>query len=168
MRFIPEAETDLWQTPPPPPAWSWHVYTPTATHMHSLKHTPFAVKVWKRLRVITEQPKAPQGINNRPNPETTNKISRLQGETGARVCVWMWGALLDMNIWLAFVRALLLLHECLHVCVFDCAGSCDCVAWVHVCECEQRAPYLSHPTGLLWPPRTCWLLHSNPPKTFTP
>ncbi len=36
--------------------------------------------------MITEQPKAPQGINNRPNPETTNTISRLQREMGGRVC----------------------------------------------------------------------------------
>lgn len=32
--------------------------------------------------MIRKQPKAPQGINNRPNPETTNTISRLQKDVG--------------------------------------------------------------------------------------
>lgn len=150
-------------------ATSSHILTrihPAATHMHSQTHT-YAAKVWKRLCMITEQPKAPRGINNRPNPETTNTISRLQREVGGLVCwcvcVWMWGVRVDMNIWLACVRAFLFFAHVLFW--YDCVCMFDWIVWL--CECEQRTPALpSHRTG--WPPRTCWLLHSNPPKTFTP
>lgn len=171
MIFIPKAVADPWQPLLPPSSLilTRTGYTPAATHMHSQTHT-YTVKVWKPLCVITEQPKAPQGINNRPNPETTNTISRLQREVGGCVCgrfvcVWLWGVLVDMSIWLACAQAFLLLH----VFVYDCVFVCACSRWlVWLCECEQRTPYLCHPTGLLWPPRTCWLLHSNPSKTFTP
>lgn len=172
MVFIPQADTDPWQTLLPLLVRSWHVYTPTATHMDPQTHT-YAVKVWKWLCMIREQPKAPQGINNRPNPETTNTISRLQKDVGVmfvNVCAcggyWMiWRC----DLHLIFIYTCF----CLHVCFlfpYVCAGHCDCVFFLHVCvcECEQWAPYLFHPTGHLWPLRTCWLLHSNPLKTFTP
>lgn len=55
-----------------------------SSHTHALAQThTYAVKVWKRLGVIAKQPKAPQGITNRPNPETTNTISRLQRKLAA-------------------------------------------------------------------------------------
>lgn len=79
--YISKGDTDLWQTLLPLLAKSWHVYTPTATHMDPQTHT-YAVKVWKWLCMIREQPKALRGINNRPNPETTNTISRLQKDVG--------------------------------------------------------------------------------------
>ena len=63
-----------------------HTHASTNTHTHT--HLCY-VKVWKRLCVITEQPKAPRGINNRPNAETTNTISRLHREVGGPHC-WIW------------------------------------------------------------------------------
>lgn len=119
MIFIPKAQTDPWQTPLPPLAWSWHVYTPPATHMHSQTHT-YAVKVWKRLSMIMEPPNAPQGINNRLNTETTNTISRLQREMGGSVCGCM-------NIWLAFFTFACL---CLHVYVYILVS--ECLLWPSV------------------------------------
>lgn len=42
--------------------------------------------------MITVQPKALQGINSRPNPETTNSISELQRKVGGSVCAYSAGA----------------------------------------------------------------------------
>lgn len=141
--------------------------------MHSQTHT-FAVKVWKWLCMTTEQPKALQGINNRPNLRQQTQSVGCWGKWGVMFvnmceCVWMWGVLVDMNMWLACVCGFLLgwAVSCLCACVFALAGV---IAFL-VCVCmsvNNEPPYLCYSTGLLWPPRTCWLLHSNPPKTFRP
>lgn len=115
-----------WQALLPPPAWSWHVYISAATHMHSQTHT-FAVKVWKWLCMTTEQPKALQGINNRPNLRQQTQSVGCWGKWGVMfvnmcecVCVWMWGVLVDMNMWLACVCGFLLGWAVSYVCVPAC------------------------------------------------
>lgn len=166
MIFTPKAETDLWQTLLPPLAWSWHVYTPAATHMHSPAHT-YAVKVWKPLCMITEQPKAPQGINNRPNPETTNTISGLQREVGGRVCgcVDVGGGYEHMTSICADLFTFTWLSIC--ACMFTLASvivllACACVS-------VNNEPHTSPiPQGCCDLPGPVGFLHSNPPKTFTP
>lgn len=143
--------------------------------MHSQTHT-FAVKVWKWLCMTTEQPKALQGINNRPNLRQQTQSVGCWGKWGVMfvnmcecVCVDVGGTggyehVISMCVW---IFAWLSCFICLCACVFALAGV---IAFL-VCVCmsvNNEPPYLCYSTGLLWPPRTCWLLHSNPPKTFRP
>lgn len=142
------------------------------SHTHAITNTqtdtPLLWRYGSHYAWQHSSQKSPQGINNRPGPETTNTISGLHWRVPVSVCVcvssfcvnlrsqnysyrWMISPWKCTLLWLCF---------CFH---FACAKSI-----LFFARCEQQTLLFFHPTGLLWPHRICWRWHRNPHKTFTP